>query len=117
MLKPGAEIIAGLVGAIIPVALTADMNLRRASVLIFVGLAVSYYMTPLVSHMLRIETEFMPAVGFVVGMVGIKLAQAIIDYADTDRIQKLIANILTGAATRIGGLNGGPSDNKDGQPK
>jgi hypothetical protein len=101
--QAGTLLLSGMAGAAVPVALSERMTVRDAGLLTFVGLVVSYYLTPVICHFLGLtNSDFAPAAGFVIGMTGVTIARAITSYADTTRVQGIIGRLVDAALGRHG---------------
>lgn len=91
MEKTGAQIIGAFVGAVIPIALAEKMSIARAGVLLMVGVATSFYLAPLICYFFSLsDNEIRSSVGFLVGLTGVQLTQAILKYFTAERFRAIL---------------------------
>lgn len=94
--ETGWQIVSGVMGSVVPVALSEKISLRKALIYIFVGSAVSYYFAPFFSHTFSVTTaELKSFVGFVTGLLGVQLAHALLVFFRSAMIQGLLARWLS----------------------
>lgn len=75
-------LVAGLIGGIVSLTYETRLSFSRALLLIVGGASTAAYLHPLMAHYLSLDNQFSSGVGFVLGLVSMKIINFIMANAE-----------------------------------
>ncbi len=74
-------LVAGLVGGIVSLTYEEKISFQRATVLIAAGASTAAYLQPMVEHLVGMPEKFSSGLGFVLGLISMKIIDAFMLHA------------------------------------
>ena len=84
-------LVAGLIGGIVSLTYETKLSFSRALLLIIGGASTAAYLHPVMSHYLSADNQFSSGIGFVLGLVSMKIINFIM--ANAEKILAKYVNI------------------------
>jgi fructose-specific phosphotransferase system IIC component len=75
-------LLAGLIGGVVSLTYETKITFYRALLLIVSGASVAAYLQPLAEHWMNLPEKFSTALGFILGLVSMKVIHFIMQYTE-----------------------------------
>lgn len=90
-------ILAGLFGSLLSLCFVEQIGNRQRAIAVVAGMAMSYYLSPLIAHLFS-EGKFEAPIGFLVGLFGMSITAAVFKAIQSSDLWDLIKRRYGGAA-------------------